>query len=335
MKFLAFIFVLILTIDLLGQDLHFSQFYNTPLYTNPANAGLVPGDCRGALNYRSQWASITTPFVTAAGSYEKKKYLGKNYLGYGFQFINDRSGTQTLSHNEASFSLAYQKVYSADRFLSIGAQAGFVQKSIKSNLTFNSNFDESQGKFNPSLSNGEALTAPPPLMYPDISIGFMFQKRSDVLAYEIGASLFHILRPSNSFLVSAASDNQFRLEHKYSINGGFDWRIIPNIYLKPKFLMLSQGIHNRQIVFGGELAFNLANGALHAGSYLRRTSTTSDAFIPAVGIVYGPFDFTLSYDINISVLANASDTLGGYEMSLIYNCASSKIFKVAVPCRRY
>ncbi|MGN6166347.1 MAG: type IX secretion system membrane protein PorP/SprF, partial [Flavisolibacter sp.] len=41
-----------------GQDLHFSQFFNSPLTTNPANTGFIPdGDFRLGINYRDQWSS--------------------------------------------------------------------------------------------------------------------------------------------------------------------------------------------------------------------------------------------------------------------------------------
>ena len=49
-----------------GQDLHFSQFYNAPLSTNPANTGFIPdADYRFGLLYRNQWSSIMAmPYKT-------------------------------------------------------------------------------------------------------------------------------------------------------------------------------------------------------------------------------------------------------------------------------
>ena len=333
LKYLASLFTLfILTGNLLGQDLHFSQFYSTPLYTNPANAGLISGDCRGTLDYRSQWGSISTPFVTTTGSYEKKKYIGSNYLGYGILFLNDKSGTQTLSQNEISFSGTYQKNYGHQKILSLGVQAGFVHKGIKSNLTFDANYDEAQGGFNPNLGSGEGDNQlPPPIYYPDISAGLMYQTRKEIFSYDIGFALFHILRPDDSFY---DNQNNFGINHKYTVNGGFKLKLMDMIYMKPKFLVMSQGV-SKEAVLGGEISYESESAGFHAGVFMRKTSNTSDAIIPVAGIIYGPFDFSLSYDLNISLLANATGTVGGYELSLVYNCASSKIYKVAVPCRRY
>jgi len=57
---------LLFVISLRGQDLHFSQFMNSPLTTNPANTGFIPGgDFRIGINYRNQWSSIMAiPYKT-------------------------------------------------------------------------------------------------------------------------------------------------------------------------------------------------------------------------------------------------------------------------------
>ena len=54
------------TTSLKAQDLHFSQFINAPLLTNPANTGFIPdGDYRLGAQYRDQWSSImTVPYKT-------------------------------------------------------------------------------------------------------------------------------------------------------------------------------------------------------------------------------------------------------------------------------
>jgi len=44
-----------------AQDIHFSQFFETPLLRNPALAGIFTGDVRIQAVYRTQWASVTVP----------------------------------------------------------------------------------------------------------------------------------------------------------------------------------------------------------------------------------------------------------------------------------
>jgi len=48
-----------------AQDLHFTQYFNSPLLVNPANTGFAPDyDFRIGGNYRTQWASVATPYKT-------------------------------------------------------------------------------------------------------------------------------------------------------------------------------------------------------------------------------------------------------------------------------
>ena len=51
-----------------AQDLHFSQFFNTPLTTNPANTGFIPdADYRLGAHYRNQWSSVmNVPYKTVS-----------------------------------------------------------------------------------------------------------------------------------------------------------------------------------------------------------------------------------------------------------------------------
>ena len=43
-----------------------------------------------------------------------------------------------------------------------------------------------------------------------------------------------------------------------------------------------------------------------------------DAVIPYVGMDYGSFNLGISYDVNVSGFKVASQTQGGFEISLIY-----------------
>ncbi|MGH2644673.1 MAG: type IX secretion system membrane protein PorP/SprF, partial [Chitinophagaceae bacterium] len=60
-----FIGFLIIRLPAKAQDPHFTQFFASPLTLNPAFTGLFSGDMRVAANYRSQWSSIATPFITS------------------------------------------------------------------------------------------------------------------------------------------------------------------------------------------------------------------------------------------------------------------------------
>ena len=91
-----------------AQDLHFSQFFNSPLTTNPANTGFIPGgDYRIGINYRNQWSSImTVPYQTMSAFGDMQIMQSENgWLGAG-GLIQTKTGVELLGLNQAIFPLA-------------------------------------------------------------------------------------------------------------------------------------------------------------------------------------------------------------------------------------
>src|ERR1044072_3135634 len=85
-----------------AQDLHFSQFMNSPLTTNPANTGFIPdGDYRLGVNYRNQWSSImAVPYKTmsAFGDIQlMRNEEGSGWLGAGGVILRDAAGSGNLT----------------------------------------------------------------------------------------------------------------------------------------------------------------------------------------------------------------------------------------------
>src|SRR5688572_32061687 len=80
-------------VTLKGQDLHFSQFMNSPLTTNPANTGFIPdGDYRIGINYRNQWSSImAVPYKTMSA--------------FGDAQLDRKSTRLNSSHSQISYAV--------------------------------------------------------------------------------------------------------------------------------------------------------------------------------------------------------------------------------------
>ena len=47
------------TVSGYAQDIHFSQFYASPLTMNPAMTGMMDGTFRATAQYREQWSSLS------------------------------------------------------------------------------------------------------------------------------------------------------------------------------------------------------------------------------------------------------------------------------------
>ena len=73
-----------------AQDLHFSQFINSPLVTNPANTGFIPeGDYRLGINYRNQWSSIMSlPYKTMSAFGDVQTMSNEYNTGLQIQVID-------------------------------------------------------------------------------------------------------------------------------------------------------------------------------------------------------------------------------------------------------
>lgn len=72
------LFLLFICHNSFSQDIHFSQFFETPLLRNPALAGIFGGDFRIQGVYRNQWNSVTVPYQTASLNVEYKLPVGKS-----------------------------------------------------------------------------------------------------------------------------------------------------------------------------------------------------------------------------------------------------------------
>src|ERR1043165_3363086 len=79
------------SIRLSAQDIHFSQFFEAPLYRNPALAGVVNADFRVQTVYRSQWNSIANAYKTTSVNAEYKMPVsGDDFLTLGVEVYHDK-----------------------------------------------------------------------------------------------------------------------------------------------------------------------------------------------------------------------------------------------------
>src|SRR5688500_5194946 len=103
-----------------AQDVHFTQYFASPLTLNPALTGLTQCDLRVSANYRTQWASISSnPYTTGSISFDMATMKGKlnngDAVGVGLLALYDRSGTGALTNINVGLSLAYHKALGAEK----------------------------------------------------------------------------------------------------------------------------------------------------------------------------------------------------------------------------
>ncbi len=303
-----------------AQDVHFSQFFEAPLLRNPSLAGLFKGDYRFQSLYRTQWASVTTPYITGSLNAEYKKSIGQgdDFVTMGMQILYDKAGSSALTTNSILPALNYQKSLDGEKnkYLSIGVMAGMVQRRFdRSKITTNNQYDGNG--YNPSLGDGETFTNSN-FVYMDGSAGISFNssiagKEDD--NYFVGLAYHHFNRPKNSFYKNPTIE----LEPKIVASAGVKFGLNETSYFTFHADYTKQGSYT-EIIGGAIYSYKIGDDiddpkyTFHIGGYMR----AKDAFIPIVKLDYHPFAFSFSYDANISQLRTASQGSGGMEFSLSY-----------------
>ncbi|MFN8415546.1 MAG: type IX secretion system membrane protein PorP/SprF [Cytophagaceae bacterium] len=111
----------------MAQDIQFSQFYNVPLYQNPAFAGSSHGT-RATLHQRIQWPGIDAKYTTSFFSVDH--FFKKAKSGVGMYVLKDQQGIQTLSSTEIQLVYSYEVGLSNNLYLRGGLQAGYISRYI-------------------------------------------------------------------------------------------------------------------------------------------------------------------------------------------------------------
>ena len=324
-----------------AQDVHFSQFYSSPLNLNPAATGLISSKYRVAANYRNQWASISAPYTTMSASFDLPflyNQLKKNYFGAGIVILSDKSGTGELSNQSIYLSLAYHQKIGNPRhpkhYLSVGAQAGYVQKSVNINkLVFANQYNPLTKGFT-NIST-ETFNAASSFGYADFNLGAMWSSYiSEMFSIYGGATVHHITKPQESFLVNVQTGANV-LTDLTTFHAGAKIGITDLVYLSPSILYLAQTSAS-EFTLGSSIGFQVNDNpkeptAFYAGAYYR----LGDAAVALVGFETKLTRIGFSYDFNLSSLHNASNYSGGFELSLVHEGNPSTSPRKVIYCPRF
>lgn len=321
--FLFFFYLLPFSIN--SQDIHFSQYFSSPLILNPGLTGQFDGDYRLISNYKNQWGSVSDfPFETISVSTDKPFF--KNKLAAGLLFYKDKAGDSKMGISQISFSLASRVAFDDKNSIATGIQSGWVQRSVDvSNLTWDMQYD---GKiFNKSLFSGEN-TAPANFNYFDLSAGTYYKGIvSDLLSFNAGIAAFHLNMPKHSYFGSGD-----RLHVKWTFHGGAaigfkNW----NKTLLPTFMILKQGGAS-EINIGAAMKYNLGMDSKYTGINVSSNIIFGGYYrVKDAVIAYTRYDFKdifsigFSYDINLSKLRVASYARGGAEVFLSFTIRRSNV----------
>lgn len=303
-----------------AQDIHFSQFYETPLLRNPSLAGIFTGDYRIQTLFRDQWNSFADAYRTGSVNAEVKWPVGNqsDFFTTALEVLYDKAGTAALTTTELLPALNYHKSLSNEKpmFLSLGFMGGLVEKSLDlTKVTTNSQYNGTA--YDPALPNGETILSPN-VHYLDGSLGISFSNTFGTdhqNSMYVGFAYHHLNRPKNSFYKNPTVE----LDPKTVFSAGIKAVINDYSYFTGYADYSRQGPSVETI--GGILySYKLGNDpdyypyVFTIGSMIR----WNDALIPVLKLEMNSFTVGLSYDVNVSRLNTVSDSRGGFELSLSY-----------------
>lgn len=307
------LFIYFLSINYINaQDIHFSQFFNSPLNLNPALTGGFNGDYRFVGNQRTQWKSVTTPYNTFGLSAEMKGVLNHPNLNLGLTLYSDKAGDSEFGTLQVGPSISYTvNLKDSVHFLTYGVHSAFTQRTINyNNLTFDNQYNGIS--YDPNAGNGE-LFANNGKNYINIHSGVSYQYNIALRkSITTGIALHNVNQPKQTFF----SDNTVKLKQRLTLHAELSYMVHDKIDVIPRIQYQRQ--HKfREFIFGGAGKYYLNKGDYKA-FYLGLWYRNKDATYLSAELDWRDFHFGISYDFNLSTLKTASNNKGGFEFSVIY-----------------
>ncbi|MBL7817119.1 MAG: PorP/SprF family type IX secretion system membrane protein [Saprospiraceae bacterium] len=318
LRYFALFFCLILRgSTAFSQDPVFSQWYASPLQTNPAFAGTNQAPFI-ALNYRMQYPSFSNgaAYSTFAGSYDQA--LNRSNSSIGISIMTDDAGQGILKKTYASAIYSYKVNINEDMAAKIGVEAGMISTNLDWNkLIFLDQIDPISGWTNPDGSIRPTQEVRPEQVNRtvfDISTGLLLYASS----FHVGLSAKHMATPDESFLKSTNSNLRIGLPVRWTLHGGYEiilrksTRFRPATFVTPSLMVVKQGDFAQFV--GGAYA---GLGPIFTGVWYRHALSNPESAIFTLGFKQDYFKIGYSYDFPVGGLSTR--TGGTHEVSLTLN----------------
>lgn len=205
----------LLTKNAKPQTATFSQYFNNPVYYNPAYTGHELG-LKARMNFRNQFGGLAESYDNLAFSADVSERNIPGSGGFGIHFLSDFDGIGLIQTTSARLSFSTRVQLSDNIVTQLGIGPTFVNRRIDwSDLVFSDQIDpygiHSQSAFSNIQDNSK--------YYPDLGLGFIIQFRGESIRFSniittLGASVDHVLQPDISF-----SGHEHTMPMKIAISG--------------------------------------------------------------------------------------------------------------------
>ena len=334
---LSFTTVFILSGCVFAQDIHFSQFFNSPLNTNPGLTGIFNGDIRFGLHFKQQWKSVPVDYLTFSGYADKKFYNKKSDKGFfsaGILFNYDRAGDSRLTQAQGALSGSYTFVINPKNLFTVGAQLGVSNMTADysvSNLQWGNQFQF--GMFDQSNASGEPFSDRQSVTYFDVGGGVNYRWQKDERTkLDLGVGAYNFMAPDQAFYPNGTSELPLRFTG--NLSGSLQLSNLLDFQLHG--LAQFQDEYREYVpAFNFRIHVNQQKGkmfALDIGGIGRLNQNELDAWTPYIGLDFNHWFLGLNYDVNASKFDVATDRQGGPEISFRYIITTVKPLKTFKNC---
>lgn len=352
-KLIVLIFLMLATIGIQAQDIHFSQYYASPLTLNPALTGKFNGQYRIAGIYRSQWAPAGSPlYMTPALSVDGSLFKGllrRDAVGVGLQLFTDRQNRATLVQYQILGSLAYHKGMGPNNGtqISLGFQGGYVIKQVNpDNLKFADGYTlGSGGGGYVYISSLETAQLRNRFGYFNMNAGLFINSKvhNNVVLYG-GYSFNNLGRPVERFSSAGTAEG---IAWRHVVHVGAEWDASQRIVVIPGVLWQMQA-KAQELNFGITAGYHLRldpNGnrdhtTIFLGLWNRMapnyvTSSKAkygeESIIPKIGLEINRIRFGAALDIPLSKISQTKNGIvGGSGLAASYNGNRPLAFEISL-----
>lgn len=317
--------------SLSAQDIHFSQFYQSPLTLNPALTGVMNCNTRVIANYRNQWAPVIpgNAYNTFSLSYDQKLPAGRyDNFGFGINLWTDVAGQLDFKTQTVKVSGAYSRRVAGTRkkshYIVAGGEVGVSQRSfdyLKAQWGDQVNADYEYDPTIPTAENPDNIDDR--FLFGDVGLGVLwFSVLGKAKNFYIGGAYNHLNQPNLSNYI----DGVVPYYTKAVLHAGGEIPAGDQMSILPGAVAFFQG-PSMEINFGTSARFFMGSGyddqSFQLGAWFRvanhfEETLTADALILSTRFDYEQFGIGFSYDINVSSLRQAANSNGSFEFSMIY-----------------
>ncbi|MBC7887098.1 MAG: type IX secretion system membrane protein PorP/SprF [Ferruginibacter sp.] len=292
-------------------DPHFTQYYISPSWLNPALTGVFDGDYRVSAIYRTQWGNISSPYSTPGVAVDFSTSKNANF---GLSVLNQAAGDGGYNYTTAYGNMAYTGLRfgaNGNQRITIGMQVGMIQRRFNSSkLTFGDQWNPISG-YNPGNATADLFSANSTTSF-DMGAGALYYdgrpgKKANFFA---GFSLSHLTKPKDDF----SGKSNAVIPMRFTGHAGLRIKLTETVSITPNFLYLDQGTASEKMLGAyGEFKLGPVNDFMIGANY-----RVKDAISPFAGFTHKGMVIGLSYDINTSDLGKLANGSNSFELSLSF-----------------